>query len=154
MDNKAQVHVLEVVLVAGMLLVSLYFVKTFDISPNSVISKENKLVAVGDGILSSLEGVPDPTDEYNNLLARYADGTDIDEFTAYINSSVPDGTQYEINVINVSYMSKTSDATIASSSTTLYNAAFKIGAEAYASKVVVINGLVYKIVLQLYFILR
>jgi len=161
MNNDAQVHILEVIIVIGLLLVSLYFAKSFDFSPHSVISKENRLETLGNGMLASLEGTIDPSEEYNNLLARfvYMNGSGVfefaNDFTDYVNDSIPEGTLYDISVVNISKMSKYSDETVASSTKKIYSSAdVKIGTEAYSSRIVVIDGYVYEVVLSMCFILR
>jgi len=51
MNNSAQIHVLEVIVVAGMLLMSLYFVRVFDVSSSITTTEENELEILGNGIL-------------------------------------------------------------------------------------------------------
>ena len=41
LNNSAQIHVLEVIVVAGMLLMSLFFVRTFEFTPNITKTEEN-----------------------------------------------------------------------------------------------------------------
>ena len=152
--NSAQIHVFEVIIVAGLLLVSLYFVKSFDFTPHSVVSKENKLEIEGINILEHLEGIADPTEEYDNLLARFADGKDEDVFTDYINNTLPEGTLYKVQVIDISSMNQNSDTDIASYTTTPIPPRLEIGRETYVKRVVVIDGNIYQVVLGIYYTLR
>ena len=156
MNNSAQIHILEVIIVAGMLLTSLYFVRVFDVSSNITTTEENELEILGNGILTSLEGVPDNLEQYRSLLARYATVEYIDEFRDYVNRSLPDGTLYEISLINISYMSKYPNTPIGADKVTkyLYKAPVKVGREARSSRIIVIDGLVYEIVLTMFFTLR
>jgi len=156
MNNSAQIHVLEVIIVAGMLLMSLYFVRVFDVSSNITTTGENELEILGNGILTSLEGVPDNLEQYPSLLARYATAEYIDEFTDYVNRNLPDGTLYEISLIDISYMNKHPDTPIGDYrvTTTLYKAPVKVGKEARSSRIIVIDGLVYEVVLTMFFTLR
>ena len=76
MNNSGQVHLLEIILMSGILLMALYFISGFEAPTHSTIGKENSLESLGGGILKSLDGVPDPGDEngeqyYSSLLARY-----------------------------------------------------------------------------------
>jgi hypothetical protein len=68
MDNSAQIHVFEVIIVAGMLFMSLYFVRSFDVSLNITKTEENELEILGNGILTNLEGIPDNLEQYPSLL--------------------------------------------------------------------------------------
>lgn len=154
MNNSAQIHVLEVIIVAGMLLMSLYFVRVFDISSNITTTGENELEILGNGILTSLEGVPDNLEQYPSLLARYATAEYIDEFRDYVNRSLPDGTLYEISLIDISYMSKNPSDPIGDATTSLHDAPVKVGKEARSSRIIVIDGLVYEIMLTMFFTLR
>jgi hypothetical protein len=156
MNNSAQIHVLEVIIVAGMLLMSLFFVRTFEFTPNITKTEENELEILGNGILTSLEGIPDDLEQYPNLLARYATTDYKDEFKDYINRSLPYGTMYEILRINISYMHKHPEISIMEDPPTkeLKSAQVKVGKEARCSRIVVIDGIVFEVVLTIYFTLR
>ena len=157
-NDDAQIHVLEVIIVSGMLLTTLFFVKSFDFTPSTVASKENRLATIGDSILTSLESTPDPSGEYNSLLARYTNPnalpSDVSGFIDTVRNSLPYGSLFEISVINVSNIAISSTATIQSSTFTIYSPPAKAGTEAVASKVVVINGFVYELNLEIYYTLR
>ena len=159
MNNKAQIHVLEVIIVAGMLLSSLYFVRTFEFTPNITTTEENELEILGNGILENLEGVPDITGEYPSLLARYVtdeNGVFIysGEFINYVNLSIPDGTLYEITRIDITELSKHPEKSVRDYTENVKPLSVKVGKEAIASRIVVINGCVYEVVLTMYFTLR
>jgi len=156
MDNSAQIHVFEVIIVASMLFMSLYFVRSFDVSLNISKTEENEFEIFGNGILTNLEGIPDNLEKYPSLLARYATREYINEFTDYVNRSLPEGTLYEISSINISYLNKYPHTPIGKDppTTPLYSAPVEIGKEASSSRIVVINGFVYEVVLTMYFTLR
>jgi len=159
MNNKAQIHVLEVIIVAGMLLSSLYFVRTFEFTPNITTTEENELEILGNGILQNLEGVPDVYGEYPNLLARYVDkdqGAFIyrDDFTEYVDLSLPDGTLYEITRIDITEFSQYPSKSIRDFTEDVKELNVKVGKEAIASRIVVVDGCVYEVVLTMYFTLR
>ena len=162
MNNSAQIHVLEVIIVAGMLLMSLFFVRTFEFTPNIKTTGENELELLGDGILENLESVPDSLEQYPSLLARYIYKKAlgyfpyIDEFTDYVNLSLPDGTLYEITRIDITEYSKHPERSIKNPliTETLKSAPVKVGKEAISSRIVVIDGCVYEVVLTMYFTLR
>lgn len=161
MNDKAQIHVLEVIIVAGMLLSSLYFVRTFEFTPNITTTEENELEILGRGILTNLEGVPDIYGEYPSLLARYVtddNGVFIysDNLIEYVNLSLPDGTLYEITRISITEFSQHPEKSIKDPSITkeVKPLSVKVGKEAIASRIVVIEGSLYEVVLTMYFTLR
>jgi len=159
MNNSAQIHVLEVIVVAGMLLTAIYFVRSFEFTPNITTTEENELEILGNGILTSLEGVPDNLEQYPSLLARYVSEDYeeyMDEFTDYINRSIPDGTVYEISRIDISKLSEDPSVSIKHTSITesLKDAPVKVGREAHSSRIVVIDGCVYEVVLTMYLTLK
>ncbi len=154
MNNSAQIHVLEVIVVAGMLLMSLYFVRTFEFSPNITKTEENELEILGNGILTSLEGVPDNLEQYPSLLARYSTIDYKDEFKDYVNRSLPYGTMYEISLVDISEFSKHPENSINDHTTILKEALVKVGKEARSSRIIVIDGNIYKVVLTMFLTLR
>jgi len=163
MNNSAQMHVLEVIIVAGMLLMSLYFVKTFEFSPNIKTTEENELEILGEGILVNLEGVPDNLEIYPSLLARYVSKDSHNmyypykyELSDYINISLPDGAIYEISRVDITYYSKHPELSIKHHdiTETVIAAPVKVGNEARVSRIIVIDAVVYEVVLTMYFTLR
>ena len=163
MNNSAQIHVLEVIIVAGMILMSLYFVRSFEFTPNITTTEENELILLGTGILANLEGVPDIHGEFNSLLARYVFAPSdndvypyINELIDYVDLSLPDGTLYEITRVNITEYSVHPEKSIkdASITRTMVSAPVKVGHEAVASRIVVIDGVIYEVVLTMYFTLR
>ena len=160
MNNSAQIHVLEVIIVAGMLLMSLFFVRTFEFTPNIKTSEENELEVLGNSILSNLESVPDNLGQYSSLLARYISKNEtgklqyIYEFTDYINESIPSGAIYEISLVNISDLSVHPEKSMTLVTITLIQATVKIGKEAHCSRIIVIYGSIYEVVLTIFFTLR
>jgi len=160
MNNSAQIHVLEVIIVAGMLLMSLYFVRSFEFTPNISTTQENELKVLGNGILKSIEGVPDNQGNYPSLLARYVSDVSnnefIDEFKDYVNRSIPEGTLYQISRINITKLSQHPERSIKDNTITdiLTPEIVKVGKEAISSRIVVIDGFVYEVELMMFFTLR
>ena len=155
--NKAQVHILEVIIVAGMLLMALYFVKSFDFSPRSVVAKENKLESIGISILEGLESIPDPDEEHSSLLARYLSEPDKYSYdlSNYTSDNLPIGTLFRITRINVSYLHDHVNNPIPSEYIkNIHNSDIWIGEESIASRIVVIDGSVYEIILSMCYTLR
>ncbi|MCK4364744.1 MAG: hypothetical protein KAW45_01700 [Thermoplasmatales archaeon] len=159
MNNSAQIHVLEVIIVAGMILTSLYFIRTFEFTPNIITTEENELELLGTGILANLEGVPDTLGEYNSLLARYVSEDEgyfsyKYDFIEYVDLSLPSGTLYEITRIDITEYSKHPEDSIKDHTEDVAPAAVKVGNAAVASRIVVIDGCIYEVVLTMYFTLR
>jgi len=160
-NNSAQIHVLEVIIVAGMLLMSLYFVRTFEFSPNIKTTDENELEILSEGILKSLEGVPDSEEHYPSLLARYLTTPyrNDDEtfpykenFVSYVERSIPEGTLFEILRVNITKLKENPDLSIRNDHITKYvnKIEVKVGTEASSSRIVVIDNTIYEVVLTLY----
>ena len=149
MDDKAQIHILEVVLVASILFVSLYFLSQIEITINITASNENKLEEVGDQILSYEENLPDPTGQYSSMLAYYIDTWDLANFTEFIDSSIPLGTTYTITKVDVSGLQE--GETFTKCKEHIYSKADEnIGRVTEVSKFVVINGRIYEVILTMY----
>ena len=153
MNNSAQIHVLEVVIVAGMLLLSLYFVRTFEFSPASLIQRENKFEILGDSILASLEGVPSNHENYTNLLAQYVGLLDKTNFTQHVNLTLPDNLFYNITIYNITKMHKFAQPA-SNCKTNLYGSPVWIGEEVSSSRIVVIKKFIYEVKLDICFTLR
>ena len=153
MNNSAQVHVLEVVIVAGLLLFSLYFVRTFEFAPSSIVDRENKFEILGESILASLESVPSSYDNYSNVLAEYVGMNDAKNFSAHVNATLPEGAFYNITVVNISAMHKFAK-TQEECSTFLFRSIVKVGQETVSSRIVVIDSYIYEVQLKIYFTLR
>lgn len=152
-SNKAQVHILEVIIVAGILLVSLYFIRGFDFTPSSIVTGSNSLQQKGLNIISRLESIPDPDGELSSILSRYmfrALKGDNSSLNNYISNSLPQDVIYEIFIVNVSKMSKYAGS-VDDCRTVVYEPIIKIGEKTSISRVVVIDGYIYKIDLGLWF---
>jgi len=156
MNDHAQLHTLEVVIVAGILLTSIYFVKGFDFSPQTEISMENKIETLGDSILQSLEALPDPEEELSSLLARYLDDSiennQNESFIEFIASTLPDGTLFNISYINISgYKINSMISSIKEYTHVIYEPVVEFGTESVSNRIVVINGLIYRIILKIFY---
>ena len=181
MNNSAQIHVLEVILMSGIMLMALYFIGNFEAPSYSTIGKENSLESLGGGILTSLDGIPDPGYEddsqyYSSLLARYIYEIreEIDDVTVhysilptieelqsinnYFETNLPEGTLYQLSYINISKMSKDglSAHPIDYYTKELYNpsSVILIGEKISTSRIVVIDGYIYNLVLRMSFTLK
>ena len=181
MNNSAQIHVLEVILMSGIMLMALYFIGNFEAPTHSTIGKENSLESLGGGILSSLDGIPDPGYEddnlyYSSLLARYIYeireeiDNDLDHYhllpsieelqslNDYFETNLPEGTLYQLSYINISKMSKDglSANPIDYYTKELYNpsSVLLIGEKISTSRIVVIDGYIYNLVLRMSFTLK
>lgn len=151
--NKAQVHILEVIIVAGILLVSLYFIRGFDFTPSSVVTGSNSLKQKGLNIISRLENIPDPEGELSSILSRYMYNAlkgDNSSLNAYISNSLPKDIIYETFIVNISKMSKYAES-VDNCKTVVYEPVVKIGEKTSISRVVVIDGYIYEIDLGMWF---
>ncbi len=178
MNNNAQIHVLEVILMSGIMLMALFFISNFEAPTHSTIGKENSLESLGEGILTSLDGIPDPGYEgddtyYSSLLARYVyeirkeipdDPVDyyhilptieeLQDLNEYFDSSLPEGTLYQLSLIDVTKMSHeglTVDYTISLHDPSVV---VLIGEKISTSRIVVIDGHIYNLVLRMSFTLK
>jgi len=149
-NNDAQMQLLEVILVAGMLFVALYFVRGIDIVSNTNVESDNKLQDLGNSILESLSAQSSSYSYYNSLLAYYAD-YDNGGFANYVRAVLPEGTIFKITSIDMTNLTKNIDATISSSTETIYDPDLWLGEEARASRLVVIGDRLYDIVLYMWF---
>jgi hypothetical protein len=151
-DNQGQMQMLEVILVSGMLLLALFFVKTIEISAISSVEKENKLEALGISILDSLSGEADPSEEYSSILARYiSSGSYYDDFSDYVYEVLPDGTIFRIIKIDMTNFVHDADATPEGCTYTIYDPPYWVDEEARASRIVVADGIVYEVILMMWF---
>ena len=71
MNNSAQMNVLEVIIVSGILIVGLYFVRGMEFSSRSVGETENQLEVLGESILNNIASRPDNYEGYSSALSRY-----------------------------------------------------------------------------------
>ena len=167
MDDKAQMHMLEVVIIVGLLLISIYFVKGFNFTPYAQISQQNKIENLGDGILRSLDSVPDPSGKYSSLLTRYIadyiedmqddvyDGS-CNEFIEYVNSSVLEGSIFDIKYVNISSYYKDSilfgkSINDEAYTITIYSRGLEVGLQTSSYRITVIDGHIYRVILNIYY---
>ena len=68
-NKKAQIHILEVIIVAGMLFTALYFVRGLTTSTYSSVHEPNLLKIRADTALSTLDN--DPYSGYHTRLTKY-----------------------------------------------------------------------------------
>ena len=184
MNNNAQIHVLEVILMSGIMLMALFFINNFEAPTHSTIGKENSLESLGAGIITSLDGIPDPGHEdedtyYSSLLARYVHEIhsqypdlvnknptkeqldaipELQDLNEYFDSSLPEGTLYQLALIDITEMSKIglSGNPIEDYTYPWYDksSVFLIGEIISTSRIVVIDGHIYNLVLRMSFTLK
>jgi len=154
LNSKAQVHILEVVIVAGILLVTLFFINGFDFTPKSVLVETDTLESRGLSLLSRLESIPDIEKQYSTQLARYIYDSihgDNESFINYMKNSLPSDMIYSLSVVNISDMSKEAKS-IDQSRIEIYNPPVEIGEKVFCPRVVVIDGFIYELELNIWFI--
>jgi len=160
MNDHAQMNVLEAVIVVGMLFLALYFVSAMDVSSHTTVEEENNFEILSRGILRSLGETDDPT--YNNLLAKYISDINKDpdhiskaRLINYITSVFPKGTIFTILNVNYSKIIHNASASLEDCKTYIGpNYGFWMEDAARASRIVVVNGFVYEIIISVWFNLR
>jgi hypothetical protein len=178
MNNSAQIHILEIILMSGIMFMALFFISNFEVPTHTTIGKENSLESLGEGILTSLDGIPDPGYEgddtyYSSLLARYVheivvkrgspynlepeEIEELQDLNEYFASSLPEGTLYNLSLIDVTKMSREglSGKTIGYYTDSLHDpSVVLIGEIISTSRIVVIDGHIYNLVLCMSFTLK
>ena len=150
-NNKGQMQLLEVILVAGMLLVALYFVRGVDISAQTSVENENKLDELGDTILESLAAKPSPYSYYNSLLALYISSSSYYSiFENYVSTVLPEGTIFKIDKIDMTEFTHNPTASLDDVTTNIYTPDIWLGEEARVSRLVLVGDTVYKVVLSMW----
>lgn len=99
--DKAQMMVLEAVVFALLMIISILFV--YQLSPSSFFYKSaptNQLSIMASDILRSIGNKNASISGYQNLLAQLIGENDIDELTYLINQSLPDFAYYNVYVGN------------------------------------------------------
>ena len=161
-NNLAQAQVLEAILVAGLLLTSLYFVRSLDITSSSVVESGNRLETQANGILESLEGEPDTDGDNSSLLAKlvksYLDLGGLNrynnEIIQRIDDGLPEGTLYKLILVNISKMFYNGSTLIQNCIETMFEHSVWINEGVRASRYVVVNGFVYEIIISMWVNLR
>ena len=178
MKDDAQIHILEVILMSGIMLMALFFISNFEVPTHTTIGKENSLESLGEGILASLDGIPYPGNEnddtyYSSLLARYVheikikyddlnDPTNCDQLNTieelqalknYFETNLPEGTIYQLFLYDVTKMSQ--EGLSADYTDELYcPSVILIGEKISTSRIIVIDGHIYNLVLVMSFTLK
>ena len=154
MNNSAQMNVLEVIIVSGILIIGVYFVRGMEFSSRSVEEAENQLEILGESILNNLASITDSSEEYSSLLSKYiSNSTYYDEFTDQVNNTFPTGTMYKIEKVDMSEMFHKNLA-LENCTEVIYEPAVWIQDEGRVSRIVVSNGTVYEVIISLWFNLR
>lgn len=154
MNNSAQMNVLEVIIVSGILIVGLYFVRGMEFSSRSVEETENQLEVLGESVLNNLASKPDTHEGYSNALSRHISSKEhYSNLTDEINSTFPLGTLYKVEKVDMSKMFH-ENAAIINCTETIYEPPVWIQDETRVSRIVVSGGTVYEVVITLWFNLR
>ena len=154
MNNSAQMNVLEVIIVSGILIIGVYFVRGMEFSSRSVEETENQLEVFGDSILNNLAATADSDQEYPSLLTKYISSPDYyDDFTDAINNTFPTGTIYKVERVDLSKMFH-ENAPIENCTETIYEPPVWVEDEGRVSRIVVSDGTVYEVVISVWFNLR
>lgn len=157
MNNSAQIHVFEVIFVVLMFIMALFFVKSIEVSTHATIEKENELEKVGESILAGLAGQAAQYEEYSSLLAYYIDPNDssnANELRNLVDAVIPESILYKILRVNISKIMCNSNVTIENCTDVLYEPLIWIGEDARVSRIVVLRGFVYEVVLCMWINLR
>ncbi len=155
-NNNGQMQLLEVILVAGMVLISLFFVRSLNISlQTSTVERENKLEQIGDSILESLASRDSSNGDYSELgyYIKYflETGRFKWDFEDYIELSLPSDSLYTIYIVNMTNFSFNPHSGIDNHLEYIYSPDYWIVEEACSSRIVVVDGFVYEIYLGLWF---
>lgn len=152
-NNKGQMQILEVIIVAGMIFIALFFVKNMDVSSYSNIEKENRLETLGEGAFKNLENQPDPYGNYDNKLIAYIkyDMRGNSFLQREFDSILPEGTLYKLSVFSISELVHNFSAYQEEITEILAGSYVWIGEETRVSKLVVIEDEVYEVVLSMWF---
>ncbi|MEF8879432.1 MAG: hypothetical protein V5A64_03460 [Candidatus Thermoplasmatota archaeon] len=152
-NDSAQIQVLEVIIVAGIIFASLYFIQGLT-SPTFPESYQKKpLKTRVKSAIDSIDSVPD--DEYRSLLVRYmVENTTENKRTLgnRIWNLIFPSYGYHIYKYNLSKMYKNSSATV-DDYRTLYvtNNPPEVGKKVQASKIFVHDGYLYEIVVEAWY---
>jgi hypothetical protein len=153
MNDSAQLQVLEAVIVAGMLLLAIFFVRSIDVSIHLPMGRDNRFESYGNSIFTSLGGQKDPSGEYSSLLASYIadDSSHNSKLVNYVYEVLPSGTLFKISRVNVSMLMYNSTATLNNCTEVLYDPGIWINNEARVSRIVVANGFIYELIIYMWF---
>lgn len=153
-NNNAQVNILEVILVAGLIFSALFFIQSLTVPsfPESYHTK--KLKSRVDTALTSLDSTPD--DEYHSLLVKYLirnTSSDRSSFNSYLFESTYPSYGYNIYLINLTKMYRNSTAT-ESEYKNLYLSYDppQIGRKTQSSRIFVHNGFIYEVLIEMWYV--
>ena len=148
-------HLIEVIIVTGLIFIALFFVKNMEVTTYSIVEKENRLQAIGLDALENLANRPDKYEKYDNLLISYIMlDKQIDEYSyleTELSNILPEGTLFRITVYSISDFVHNSsleldDVIFLEKGTDIW-----IEEETCVSRILVIDNKVYSVVLGLWF---
>jgi len=150
-NRKAQVHILEVIIVAGMLFTALYFVRGLSTSTYTSVYEPNLLKTRADTALSTLDN--DPHDIYHTKLTKLIVTNDARNFSSSIIGAIRPCYGYSVYVYNITNMYRNSSVNLEGNKNTFINQwAPKVGDKTQTSRLIVYDGYVYEVVLELWYL--
>jgi len=97
MNNRAQIHILEVILVAVMLLLSVLFVVYISAPPSIQVVPSNQIKILCDEALRVMKDTPTGDGSYeNSMLFKYILTNDTTNFTAFLDDVLPENVFYQV----------------------------------------------------------
>jgi len=157
MKNDAQVHVLEVIIVAGMLFTALYFIQGISTSTYTSVYEPNQLRLRADTALMVLDNKPDSNydTELTGLYIEYKDETENrgDAFSNAIYSKISPCYGFSVNVYDITKMYRDSSADPEDyQDLFLEQWAPKVGSKTSSSRLIVDQGNLYEFVMELWYL--
>ena len=150
-NNNGQMHVLEAVIVAGMIFSSLFFVSNMEVSSYTTIEKENKLKSLGASILENLEARQDSTGKYDNLLLYcIRDVSGSNRLYYELTANLPEGTLFRVSIVNMSKLFHNSSASHEDCVYARIGTDIWVEEETRVSRIIAFDGEIYEIILQLW----
>ncbi len=147
--NNGQMHVMEAVIVAGLIFSALFFISNMEVSSYTTIEKQNKLKQLGAKILENAEAKEDSTGNYDNFLI-YCVEENINYLYYDLVSSLPEGTLFRLTVVNMSKLFHDNSASYNDCIYTSIGTDIWVDEETRVSRIIAFNGFIYEIVLQLW----
>jgi len=97
MNNRAQLHILEVILVAAMLLLSVVFVVYISAPPSVQVVPSNQIKILCDEALRVMKDTPTGDRSYeNSMLFKYILTNDTTNFTSFLDDVLPENIFYQV----------------------------------------------------------
>lgn len=151
MNRKAQIHVLEVIIVAGMLFTALYFVRGLSTSTYSSVYEPNSLKTRADTALTALDN--EPNSNYHTSLTQYIAENMTNSFSSRLRSSISPCYGFTVYVYNITNMYRNSSVSLEENKDIFIDQwSPKVGDKTHASRMIVYDGFVYEVVMELWYL--